>query len=52
VNHTSAPSGDDRAEAINVEQPALFKAASRLPRVFGMKAKEKAKSDRIFVFED
>lgn len=37
---------------INAEHAAFFKAASKLLRSWGMKAKDKAQSDRIFVFED
>jgi hypothetical protein len=36
----------------NAESANFFKMTSRLLRSWGMIAREKAKSDRIFIFED
>jgi len=36
----------------NAESANFFKMTSRLLRSWGMVAREKAKSDRIFIFED
>jgi FkbM family methyltransferase len=39
-------------KAVNAEQGQIFKSASKLLRSWGMVAKEKARSDRVFVFPD